>query len=118
MKYLNVVIASAILIFMVAGVLIPYATIGDGVSSLPEEKQKYGEAAIRSAYMVLDHPLQKFLARRLKVQSVNIDDLTGKIDAQVKAYTFWGVPVARIKMSGRSNPADSVNMGFTNIRID
>lgn len=118
MKYLNFLIASAVFTFMVAGVLIPYAVIGDGVSSLPEDKQKYGKAAIRSAYMVLDHPLQKFLARRLKVQSVNIDDQTEKIDAEVKAYTFWGVPVARIKMSGRNNPGDSVNMGFTNTWID
>jgi len=118
MNRLNVLITSAVFIFMVAGVLIPCG-IGDGVSSLPGDKQKYGEAAIRSAYMVLDHPLQKFLARRLKVQSVNMDDaLTGKIDAEVKAYTFWGVPVARIKMSGRNNPGDSVNMGFTNIWID
>lgn len=118
MKKLNVLIALAVFIFMVVGVLIPYAIIGNGVSSLPEEKQKYGEAAIRSAYMVLDHPLQNFLARRLEVQSVNIDDLTGKIDAEVKAYTFWGVPVARIKMSGRIIPEDSVNMGFSSVWID
>lgn len=47
--------------------------------------------------MVLDHPLQKSLARKLKVSSVNLDDKTGKLEASVNVYTFWGIPCARIK---------------------
>ncbi|MCL6477359.1 MAG: hypothetical protein K6T65_02980 [Peptococcaceae bacterium] len=118
MKKIGAVFASGIFLILLGGVLIPYLIISDGVSYLPYDKQEYGKAAIRSAYMVLDNPLQKFLVRKIKVKSLNMDDKTGKLEALVNVYTFWGIPCARIKMSGKANPEDIHNMGFTDVWIE
>ncbi|MCL5934912.1 MAG: hypothetical protein M1543_00165 [Firmicutes bacterium] len=118
MKKIGAMITSGIFLILLGGILIPYLIISDGVSYLPYDKKEYGRAAIRSAYAVLDHPLQKFMARKIKVKSVNVGDKTGKIEASVNVYTFWGIPCARINMSGKANPEDVLNMGFTSVWIE
>lgn len=63
-------------------------------------------------------PCKNFWHVKMKVKSVNVDDQTGKLEASVNVYTFWGIPFARINMSGKANPEDIHNMGFTNVWIE
>jgi hypothetical protein len=117
MKNKRLTLLSMFIIALGISILIPSMLANNGVEDLPWDRRRYGEAAIRTARSALDNPIQKLLARRLKVVSVNIDERTGEMNSVVLVKSFFGIRYHHVELSGKINHQDTINMGFNHMLV-